>query len=304
MRFSLHGPASDERKLTCCVGLDDPDREKEEEEAEEGTYVNYEIEVAYHAQPGLNVKHHNIQFVFLPLDFEVLSAQASLCLVGCSLLLEFFMSVKDLFKYVKSSFSLWGKTSKTHIGACVCFQHPHLRLGSARELPRDAAVETSVDRVASLHRKCEARLDLARKEEEQADFHSLLGLQLMFTFMGLPAVSISVQPLNKGLPNVLDLPFLNDFVQSSIAAACNAYVAPKSMTLNIGEILMGTGTKLDTDAMGVLQVTLHRAVDLESRDADGGSDPYVVCSFASLGKALYTSQSYRLVDERHKHPHY
>lgn len=112
----------------------------------------------------------------------------------------------------------------------------------------------------------------------------------MFTFMGLPQVSISVQPLNKGLPNVLDLPFLNDFVQSSIAAACNAYVAPKSMTLDLGEILMGSGTKLETDATGVLQITIHRAKDLESKDANGGSDPYVICSLASLGKALHTSK--------------
>lgn len=107
--------------------------------------------------------------------------------------------------------------------------------------------------------------------------------------MGLPKVGISVQPLNRALPNVVDMPILHDFVQDSIAAACNAYVAPKSMTVDVGEILAGSGVKLDTDAIGVLQIDIHRGEDFEGKDATGTSDPFLVCSFASLGRALYTS---------------
>lgn len=109
--------------------------------------------------------------------------------------------------------------------------------------------------------------------------------------MGLPKVSISVNALNKHLPNVVDLPVLHDFVQDSIAAACSAYVAPKSMSLDLGEILMGSGVKMDTDGVGVLRIDIERAVDLEGKDADGKSDPFVIASFASLGKPIYTSVS-------------
>lgn len=54
--------------------------------------------------------------------------------------------------------------------------------------------------------------------------------------MGVPKVEVSVVPLAKHLPNVLDLPLISGFVQSAIAAAANEYVAPKSMTLNLAQV--------------------------------------------------------------------
>lgn len=61
--------------------------------------------------------------------------------------------------------------------------------------------------------------------------------------MGVPKVSVSVVPLAKALPNVLDLPLISGFVQSAIAAAANEYVAPKSLTLNLAQMLVGDGIK-------------------------------------------------------------
>ncbi|WFC99598.1 hypothetical protein MYAM1_002343 [Malassezia yamatoensis] len=110
------------------------------------------------------------------------------------------------------------------------------------------------------------------------------------SLMGVPSVSIRAIPMAKFLPNVLDLPLISNFVQSSIAAACNMYVAPKSMTLNLTDMLAGDGVKKDTDALGVLMVTIHYGVDLSSQDVNGKSDPYTVLSFAKFGRPLYATR--------------
>jgi len=113
---------------------------------------------------------------------------------------------------------------------------------------------------------------------------------LTFTLMGIPKVEVSVQPMAKGFPNVLDLPIISGFVQSSIAAAAAAYVAPKSMTLNMAQILSGGGIKKDTKALGVLAITLHHATGLSAQDKNGKSDPYIVLAYAKFGKPLYSSR--------------
>lgn len=67
---------------------------------------------------------------------------------------------------------------------------------------------------------------------------------MTFTLMGVPKVEISAIPMSKALPNVLDLPLISGFVQSSIAAAANEYVAPKSMTLNMARESLACGRSL------------------------------------------------------------
>ena len=84
--------------------------------------------------------------------------------------------------------------------------------------------------------------------------------------MGLPKVEVSVVPLSKRLPNVLDLPLISSFVQSAIAAAANEYVAPKSLTLNLAQILMGDGVKKDTVTVGILMIKIHHAIGLKAQD--------------------------------------
>lgn len=113
---------------------------------------------------------------------------------------------------------------------------------------------------------------------------------LTFTLMGVPSVSISAIPMTRVLPNVLDLPIISQFVQSSIAAAANMYVAPRSMTMNMNQILSGDGIKKDTDTLGVLVVNIHYGENLSSQDLNGKSDPYCVLSFAKFGRPMYATR--------------
>lgn len=111
-----------------------------------------------------------------------------------------------------------------------------------------------------------------------------------FSLMGVPKVSISAIPILRVLPNVLDLPIISSFVQASIAAASDMYVAPKSMTMNVRSILAGDGVKKDTDAIGVIVVNVHHGQDLSSQDVNGRSDPYCVLSLAKFGRPMYSTR--------------
>lgn len=110
---------------------------------------------------------------------------------------------------------------------------------------------------------------------------------LTFSFMGLPRVGIEVVPLGINLTHV---PFLSGFVQSSIDAACGEYCAPSSMTMDVGEILMGDSIKREVNALGVLVIYIHRAFDLEKQDVRGSSDPYCTLSLAKYGKVQYATR--------------
>ncbi|GAA5997561.1 hypothetical protein JCM5350_005068 [Sporobolomyces pararoseus] len=111
-----------------------------------------------------------------------------------------------------------------------------------------------------------------------------------FTLMGVPAIEASAIPLTRALPNVLDLPLISGFVQSSIAAATSVYCAPKSMTMNIAQMLSGDGVKRDTKALGVFMVTIHYAEGLSAQDDNGTSDPYVVVAYSKFGKPLFSTR--------------
>jgi hypothetical protein len=89
---------------------------------------------------------------------------------------------------------------------------------------------------------------------------------------------------------VLDLPLIKNFVEMGIAAACAQYIAPKSLTINLAQMLAGDGIQKDTKALGVLVVTIHHAVDLSDQDKLGKSDPYIVLAFAKFGKPLYSTR--------------
>ena len=56
------------------------------------------------------------------------------------------------------------------------------------------------------------------------------GLQLTFTLMGVPAVDVSVTPLIKRLPNLLDLPLISTFVKMAISAGVSAQYSASSAT--------------------------------------------------------------------------
>lgn len=101
---------------------------------------------------------------------------------------------------------------------------------------------------------------------------------------------MSVEPFTKKLPNILDLPMVQRFVEMGLAAACAQYVAPKSLTLNLAQLLVGSGIKKDTHALGVLVVTVHHAAGLAAQDSNGLSDPYIVLAYAKFGKPLYSTR--------------
>jgi Ca2+-dependent lipid-binding protein len=61
--------------------------------------------------------------------------------------------------------------------------------------------------------------------------------------MGLPQVNVSAIPMTERGINVLNLPLISGFVNNSIAAAANEYVAPKSMSLEVGKLISGDNVK-------------------------------------------------------------
>ncbi|KAL1881123.1 hypothetical protein VTK73DRAFT_4800 [Phialemonium thermophilum] len=117
---------------------------------------------------------------------------------------------------------------------------------------------------------------------------------LSFTLMGLPKVEAGCIPLIEKGANILNLPVIAQFVNWAIATAANMYVAPKSMTLDIGKMLQGDDIKKDTQAIGVLFVRIHKATNLSKQDRrgsdGGGSDPYICVAFSKFGKPQYCTR--------------
>ncbi|KAM7188049.1 hypothetical protein V8F33_010906 [Rhypophila sp. PSN 637] len=117
---------------------------------------------------------------------------------------------------------------------------------------------------------------------------------LSFTLMGLPKVEASCVPLVEKGANILNLPLISNFVNWAIATAANMYVAPKSMTLDIGKMLQGDAIKKETQALGVLFIRIHKATGLSKQDRrgseGGGSDPYICVSFSKFGKPQYCTR--------------
>jgi len=64
----------------------------------------------------------------------------------------------------------------------------------------------------------------------------------LITLVGLPKVAVTITPLNKRLlPNMMDIPFLSKFIAESINSAASGYVAPKSLLLDLQQMLSGDG---------------------------------------------------------------
>ncbi|KAI0672484.1 hypothetical protein C8Q78DRAFT_1027516 [Trametes maxima] len=113
----------------------------------------------------------------------------------------------------------------------------------------------------------------------------------LLSLMGLPRITISAVPLNRALPNVMDLPFVSGFISSALDTAAAEYVAPKSLTLDLQRLISGDDIKKDTEAIGVLVVHIHRATGVKAMDATGGSaDPYVTLTYSRLEKPLYSTR--------------
>ena len=115
-----------------------------------------------------------------------------------------------------------------------------------------------------------------------------------FTLMGLPKVEASCTPLIEKGANLLNLPIISNFVNWAIATAANMYVAPKSLTLDVGKMLQGDDILKETEALGVLFIRIHKATGLSKQDRrgsdGGGSDPYICVAFSKFGKPQYCTR--------------
>jgi Ca2+-dependent lipid-binding protein len=113
---------------------------------------------------------------------------------------------------------------------------------------------------------------------------------LTFTFMGLPKIDASAVPLTSKGINVLNLPLISGFVNSSIAAALDVYVAPKSLIMDMSKMLQGDAVKKETDAMGLIYIKLKRAEGIAAQDKSGKSDPFITLAFSQFGKPVYCTR--------------
>ena len=111
-----------------------------------------------------------------------------------------------------------------------------------------------------------------------------------FTFMGLPKIDASAVPLTSKGINVLDLPLISGFVNSSIAAALDIYVAPKSLIMDMSKMIQGDAVKKETDAMGLIYIKIKRAQGISAQDRSGKSDPFITLAFSEFGKPVYCTR--------------
>ncbi|KAF2669686.1 meiotically up-regulated gene 190 protein [Microthyrium microscopicum] len=118
----------------------------------------------------------------------------------------------------------------------------------------------------------------------------------LLSLTGQPKVDLSCFPLIKKGLNIMNLPLISNFVQSSVDAALAEYVAPKSLTLDLKNMLMGDDFKKDTLARGIVKIHIKRAKDFKQGDAglgpfkDGSSDGYVTIGWAKFGKPIWSSR--------------
>ena len=117
---------------------------------------------------------------------------------------------------------------------------------------------------------------------------------LTLTLMGVPQVSAGCIPMVQKGVNILNLPLISNFVNYAIGAAASMYVAPKSLSLDLGAMLQGDDITKDVLAMGIMWIRIHRARGLSKQDRrgskGGGSDPYITLSFSKYSKPLYCTR--------------
>ncbi|KAI0199412.1 hypothetical protein F4808DRAFT_432362 [Astrocystis sublimbata] len=115
------------------------------------------------------------------------------------------------------------------------------------------------------------------------------------TFLGQPKATLSCMPLSKHSFSLTDVPLISSFVNSAIDAALAEYVAPKSLTLNLKDMLVGDDFKKDTNTIGVVWIFIKGASGFKQGDAgigplEGSSDAYVTVSWGKFGKPVASTR--------------
>lgn len=106
----------------------------------------------------------------------------------------------------------------------------------------------------------------------------------------MPRIEIAAVPLNQRFFNVMNLPVISDFINCSIRTAAAAYVAPANYTLDVSRILVGSDSKHELLAIGVLVVHIHSATGIIAADLNGKSDCYVTLSYSKFAKPLWSTR--------------
>ena len=120
--------------------------------------------------------------------------------------------------------------------------------------------------------------------------------QSTFAFMGQPKVNLSCMPVFKHGLNIMNLPIISSFVQTSLDAAMADYVAPKSLTLDVKDMIMAKDFKEDTSAHGVVVIRIKRATGFKGsgtglfRMRKGSADPYISVSWTKFGKSVWATR--------------
>ncbi|KAI2778589.1 hypothetical protein F4815DRAFT_233818 [Daldinia loculata] len=122
------------------------------------------------------------------------------------------------------------------------------------------------------------------------------------TFLGQPKASLSCVPLSKHSFSLTDVPLISSFVNSAIDAALAEYVAPKSLTLNLKDMLVGEDFKKDTTSLGVVWIFIKQARGFKQGDGGigpmkGSSDSYVTVSWGKFGKPVASTRIITCDDE-------
>ncbi|EXJ96076.1 hypothetical protein A1O1_01202 [Capronia coronata CBS 617.96] len=115
------------------------------------------------------------------------------------------------------------------------------------------------------------------------------------TFMGQPQADMSCIPVSRHALNLMDVPLISSFVQSAIDAALAEYVAPKSLTLDLKDMLVGDDFKKDTTARGVVMIYIKSAQGFKEGDGrigpfGGSSDGYMTVSWGKFGKPVASTR--------------
>ncbi len=119
---------------------------------------------------------------------------------------------------------------------------------------------------------------------------------MKLTLLGQPKITIKCTPLSKDFLNLMDVPGLSNWLQQSVDMVVGEYVAPKSLNLDLKELLMGV-PKVDVDALGVIMVTIRCATGFKNADETkifkaGGTkgNTYVTLSWNKWGKFLWATR--------------
>jgi len=121
--------------------------------------------------------------------------------------------------------------------------------------------------------------------------------KMTLTLLGQPKLSLKATPLAKGFLDVMDIPGLSKWIQGAIDSAVQAYIAPRSLNLDLKTMLSGKDAQ-DTQAIGIIFVRIISTTGARSGDThrvwqskdSRQSDPYVTVGWQKWGKPIFSTR--------------